>query len=46
MTSQNGGSGSAATVTDMIVEPPPNAPAAPTAGGQSHQPGHTNRTTS
>jgi hypothetical protein len=38
MTSQNGGSGSAATVTDVIVEPPPNAPAAPTAGGQATSP--------
>ena len=38
MTSQNGGSGSAATVLDVIVEPPPNAPAAPTAGGQATSP--------
>ena len=38
MTSQNGGSGSAATITDVIVEPPPNAPAAPSAGGQATSP--------
>ena len=38
MTSQNGGSGTAAAIPDVIVEPLPSAPAAPTAGGQASRP--------
>ena len=38
MTSQNGGSGTAAAIADMIAEPSANTPAAPTAAGQTTSP--------